>query len=191
MRQIDKSAVTSDHTLAKHALLQIIRVRFRAFEAKFGRLPKPDEPIFFDESHHQPVKASINDALAQLGRGAKQAGVSVDPVLEFLGFSSGRVKSSERFAADARARTVPSLSYRSPRRHRSTLREANTSTGLGRFLANERLHRRHRITREELKALSSTAFLGTASTERGFLSILRVIRSSDSEGKADCPRQDA
>jgi len=46
-------------------------------------------------------------------------------------------------------------------------------TGL---LSNERLHRRCQITREELKVVSSAAFLGEVVTERGFLFILRTIR---------------
>jgi hypothetical protein len=50
--------------------------------------------------------------------------------------------------------------------------------GIRRFLSNERLHRRHRITPEELEAVSSAALLGKVTTEREFLSILDIIRRS-------------
>src|SRR5262249_60183544 len=101
--RIAKSATRPDHALAKPALPQIARVRFRAFEAKFGRLPKPDEPIFFDESDNQPVKASMADARSQLERGAKQAGVQVDPVLQFLGFTPNNVSTGQPRASHANA----------------------------------------------------------------------------------------
>jgi len=74
---------------ARYALLLIVRVRLRAFEAKFGRLPEPNEPIFFDETQDHPVRASISEARAQLERGAREAGVKVGPVLRFLRLSPG------------------------------------------------------------------------------------------------------
>ena len=164
--------------MVKHALLQIVCVRFRAFEAKFGRLPKRDEPIFFDESHHQPVEASMADARSQLERGAKQAGVSVDPVLQFLGFSPQKIRTGERLPSKASSRSVGSPGRRLPRHPGSTYRQASASTGSNRILADGRVLRRHRVTREELQALSSTAFLGEAGTERTLVSVLKVIRSA-------------
>src|SRR5262249_13995501 len=178
MRRIDRSATITDQAMVKHSLLRIVCVRFRAFEAKFGRLPKRDEPIFFDESHHQPVKASMVDARSQLERGAKQAGVSVDPVLQFLGFSPQKIRTGERLPSKASSRSVGSLSHRLPRHPGSTYRQTSASTGWNRFLADGRVLRRHRVTRQELQALSSTAFLGEVRTERTLLSVLNLIRNS-------------
>jgi hypothetical protein len=170
MRKVDSSDTRKAGGTAKYGLLQIVRVRFRAFEEKFGRLPKPDEPIFFDESLTHPVKASTGEIRAQLERGAREARVDIDPVLQFLRLSC-RVKSI-RSAADANARRG---SARSVQPYRSDRRDLDASTGGNGFLTNERLRRRHRITREELQTLSATSFLADA-TERDYLLVLETIR---------------
>jgi hypothetical protein len=143
-------------------------LRVRAFETKFGRLPKPDEPIFFDESLTHPAKASTNEVRAQLERGAREARVDLDPVLHFLGLSY-RPTSIPRSRADTLARRGGAHSVQSNRR------DSDSSTGGNGFLTNERLHRRHRITREELQTLSAASFLGEA-TERDYLLVLETIR---------------
>ena len=171
MRQIDRSAIRSTNGTAKYALLQIVRIRFRAFEAKFARSPKPDEPIFFDESLSHPVKASFEETRAQLERGAREARVDLDPVLHFLGLSY-RAKSNRQSTADASARRG---GHHSAQTHHSNRRDSEASTGWNRFLANERLHRQHRITREELQTLSAASFQGDA-TERDYLLVLETVR---------------
>jgi len=176
MLHSDRSVTRTSDSAAKAALLQIVCIRFRAFEAKFGRLPKPDEPIFFDETQSHPVKASISEAGAQLEQGARAARVNVEPVLSFLGLSPRKLRSFRR--TDEGTRRVFAYIARS---HQSNRRESGFSAGWNRFLANERLRRRHRITREELRALSSTAFLGEPKTERQFLFILETIRRAPGE----------
>ena len=167
MRRVDRSATRHADAAAKNALLQIVRVRFRAFEAKFGRLPKPDEPIFFDQSSSHPVKASIEETRAQLERGALEARVDLDPVLHFLGLSY-RPTSIQR-SADTIARRGGAHSVRSNRR------DSDASTGGNGFLTNERLHRRYQITSDELQTLSGASFLGEA-TEQDYLLVLDTIR---------------
>ena len=172
MLRVDRSAMGNADATARYALLQIVRVRFAAFEAKFGRLPKPDEPIFFDDSFSHPVKAGVRETRAQLEQGARETRVELYPVLRFLGLSYN-VKSIRRPASDAYVR---SGGRHAAQLRTSNRRESGVSSGWNRFLANESLHRRHRITREELQALSATAFLGEATTERDFLLILEMIR---------------
>jgi hypothetical protein len=98
----DSRKARQAHQAAKIALLRILQVRFRAFERKFGRLPKPDEPVFFEESCENPVKADIAKARAQLAEGAREAGVELDPVLRFLGLSAGPAKVVRQSSQPAR-----------------------------------------------------------------------------------------
>ncbi len=70
---------------AKSNLIRITQHRFRLFEEKFLRQPSPHEPIFFDESQDHPVAADNATARRQLTEAARTLGVSVKPVLKFLG----------------------------------------------------------------------------------------------------------
>jgi hypothetical protein len=173
MLRAHRSTTASADSRGTYALLQIVRVRFRAFELKFGRLPKPDEPIFFDESQSYPVKATISETRAQLKRGARDARVELDPVLHFLGLSSRGVKRVRRAPAHASVRTAGPRCAKACHSDRS---RSEAFTGWNWFLANTRLHRRHGITRQEFQTLSATSFLGEASTERDLLLVLDTIR---------------
>lgn len=158
---------------AKRALLEIVRIRFRAFESKFGREPKPDEPLFFDSGHQHPVKAELAEARMQIINAARQAKVDGDLVLAFLGLvrkrPQGRV---ERFRlADERTATGRHRENRSVQHA-----QPNNNSAWGHFLANQRLHRRYRITSKELAALSRVAFLGTIRDQRSYLEVLKAIR---------------
>lgn len=174
MRRVDQSARGATESTPRHALLQIIRVRFRAFEARFGRLPKPDEPIFFDELVGRPLKASLPQAQAQLEQGAREARVDIHPVLRFLGLSPETANSSRR--------SIARTSARKPQPHsrlaQSSMRSRETSSGLDRFLADKGLHRRHRITDQELQSLSGVANLGEVASEGVFLKILEILRNN-------------
>lgn len=158
---------------AKYGLLQIIRIRFRYFEEKFGRLPKPDEPLFFDESQSYPLKASIAETRAQLAQAAHQALVNLGPVLGFLGLAEDKAKSVPRPAPGQSARNGGRPVAQSSLSNRG---ESQAKAGWSRFLANERLHRRHRINRKELQAISNASFLGEARSDRDYLLVLKIIR---------------
>ena len=84
---------------AKIALLRITHIRFRAFAAKFGRDPRIDEPLFFDESQDQPVEAQGMELQEQLARGAREAGVELEPVLRFLAQPNHQVPVARRSAS--------------------------------------------------------------------------------------------
>jgi hypothetical protein len=51
---------------------QMIREQLEAFRAKFGRDPKPGEPVFFDPDEDEPVPLSeekmMNDTLAEFAK---------------------------------------------------------------------------------------------------------------------------
>jgi len=177
------TVTTSDREIsAKTALIQIVRVRFRAFEAKFGRLPEPNEPLFFDESQNHPVKANISETRAQLAEGARNAGVELDPVLSFLGLAP-------KLPAKVRRPTRGNSARKPGRYHPQSSGRERTKPATGssweRFLANDRLHRRHRITPGELQALSRVSFLGETRSNADYLLILRMIRDN---GRADRAR---
>ncbi len=55
---------------------------------------------------------------------------------------------------------------------------ATDNSAWERFKANTRLHTRHGITRQELRALEAVALLGTVRTQRDFLFILQTIRQA-------------
>jgi len=166
-KQTDKSSY------AKQSLLAIIRVRFRAFERKFGRTPKPDEPLFFDELRSQPTKASPDDVRTQLAEGARIARVRLDPILQFLGLDSEKAQHKSRVVKYRLAKRAHHLrAHPSP----SIREESGSSLGLKQFLADKELHSRYGITRNELGMLSKVAFLGGAQDERDYLLVLKMIR---------------
>ena len=169
-----QSASAFTNLPAKSALLEIVRVRFRTFERKFGRLPKPDEPLFFDSSKEYPVKADLAQARAQILEAARQAKVDPDLVLAFLGFSKPAAKSIRRTASFAGRGTAAGHQART--RSPKPIQIGKTSAWT-RFLADQRLHRRYRITPEELTALSRVAFMGQVRDQRTYLAVLKGLRS--------------
>ena len=176
MPRIDCSSGRNDDSRAKYALLRIARVRFQAFETRFGRIPKLDEPIFFDEASDHPAKASLHEARAQIERAAREARVALEPVLCLLGLSrhiADDVKSGDRRASHE---SLMKSRLRFPQSRAISRKRSSTAGGWKRFLSDKRLHRRHRVTRQELQTLSRTAFLGETCTEQDFLLVLAAIR---------------
>jgi hypothetical protein len=159
--------MASSDDYAKHGLLAIASLRFQAFEAKFGRSPKPDDPLFFDESKDTPIKASLADTCAQLEEGARRAGVNVDPILRFLGLAPiERTSCATQTQIEERPHLQPCRAERRP------------IYGWEQFLADRTLHLRHGITQTELRAMSEVAFLGSARSARDYLLILDIIRQT-------------
>jgi hypothetical protein len=68
------------------ALLEIAKIRFRAFRERFGREPEPDEPLLFDPSEDEPIEASWSERMLQVLAAASVTDVDAAPVLQFLGF---------------------------------------------------------------------------------------------------------
>ena len=66
------------------ALLEIASRRYGMFLKKFGRDPKPDEPLFFDPACELPTLADASEIRRQVIDAARDARVNADLVLEFL-----------------------------------------------------------------------------------------------------------
>ena len=52
-----------------------MRRQLEAFEAKFGRKPGPDDPVFFDPDADTPVQISKEKVTAELERAMRVAGI--------------------------------------------------------------------------------------------------------------------
>ncbi len=66
------------------ALLEVASRRYGMFLKKFGRDPKPDEPLFFDPACECPILADAGEIRRQVIDAARDARVNADLVLEFL-----------------------------------------------------------------------------------------------------------
>ena len=136
---VANSPCTPSQPCPKCALILVIRYRFKVFRERFGREPRPTEPLFFDASKKPPVKASLSDAREQIESGAIAVGVDPAPVLQFLQLDSSI--SDDRIAQSR----VPTASVHSVLAHRP---QSKGSSVWERFAKDERLHRLHRITPE-------------------------------------------
>jgi hypothetical protein len=63
----------------------VTRQRFKAFEQKFGRLPGPQEPLFFDPHADFPLLASPAEIREQLIAAAGAIGIEASRLLRRLG----------------------------------------------------------------------------------------------------------
>jgi hypothetical protein len=165
----------SSESYAKSAMIMIARFRFRAFVLKFHREPGPQEPIFFDEFQDCPVKADLDTARRQLAEAARASSVRLQPALMFLGLAPmpvGKGRRTVKLPLPVESRRLQTQASRTPGDH------SIASSPWRRFLADRRLHRRHAITREELKMLSQVSFLGDLRTTDEYVRILNLIRKN-------------
>jgi len=152
------------------SLLLVIRYRFNAFRELFGREPKPTEPLFFDHSKSRLAKASVGDARVQIETAAVAVGVEAERVLRFIGFDSP--EKTDLMAQNPVQPTIHGASsgaWANPPRPKA-------DSPWERFAKNDRLHRLHNITPQELKTLAGIAMMGEIRTSRDLLYILGLIR---------------
>ncbi len=157
----------------KCALLEVIRYRFSAFEAKFGRKPDPDEPLFFDSSESHPVLASQREFREQVRTAASASGLDVGPIFRLLQANERSIDTEGSEACHRDSRSDPRRRGLSEHRY-----EAKHPSAWELFIRNRNLHRRYGITPEELTVLSKVRNLGEAHNSRDFLFILSVIRKN-------------
>ncbi len=157
----------------KCALLEVIRYRFRAFEAKFGRKPASDEPLFFDPSESHPVLASQTEFREQVRIAASASCLDVGPIYGLLEVDQRSVEKEGTEDCHRDSRSEPRR--RGWPEHRY---EANHPSAWELFVRNRNLHRRYGITPEELTVLSKVRKLGEAHNSRDLLFILSVIRKN-------------
>jgi hypothetical protein len=172
MRQTTRSQKDLSESYARVGLIRIARRRFLAFEAKFNRVPGPDEPLFFDESEDCPVKADAQAVRRQMATAARALGIRLGPILEFVGLVPHAVLRNERTVLAPRADT-------SNRPSMGVSRSA-APPPLNRLLADSRLRRRYGISKRELAMLSQAAFLGEINTPEDLVLIVREIRKRGS-----------
>jgi len=168
-----KPHCTPTQPCLKCALLLVIRFRFNAFREQFGREPKPTEPLFFDRSRRWPTKASLADVREQIETAAAAVGVKAARVLQFLRLDSPiSEKKTHRMGQNPVKPVINGARSRAwanrPRSKRDSPWE--------RFARNERLHRLHKITPQELKTLLGIAMMGEIRSSRELLYILKLIR---------------
>jgi hypothetical protein len=65
-------------------LLQVIRCRCAIFKRKFGRVPGPQEPLFFDDRYGTPVQAHPREVLSQIREASQAAEVGAERILSYL-----------------------------------------------------------------------------------------------------------
>ena len=66
------------------ATLEVFRMRYKAFYARFGRDPEPDEPLFFDPEQELPVAPDSAVIRSQIIAAAAEARVDSGLVLDFM-----------------------------------------------------------------------------------------------------------
>ena len=74
-------------------MIRLTSHRFAIFHKKFGRLPGPDEELFFDESRPEPVRASQNEIKNQIFAAAEAQGLNFFILLTYLGLTSAATHS--------------------------------------------------------------------------------------------------
>ena len=175
---VPNQACTLDNPCPKCSLILIIRDRFAAFRAKFGREPMPEDAIFFDPSRDTPAKASLLEALKQVEAAATAVGIKAEPVVRFLKIDSAISQAPighpiganfQRPASAGRLKSNTSVEPRSPSVGNSAWK---------RFADNKRLQQLNNITREELRTLSGIAMMGEVRNSQDFLFILKQIRKA-------------
>jgi hypothetical protein len=67
------------------AVLKIARVRYQIFRDRFGRAPRPDEPLFFDSKHREPVIAGETEMFSQIMDAAIATRSDCKSVMKYLG----------------------------------------------------------------------------------------------------------
>jgi hypothetical protein len=72
------------------AMLKIARVRYDIFRSKFGRDPRPNEPLFFDSMRDQPVVAGADEMWSQVMDAVVATRSDYLSVMKFLGLASSR-----------------------------------------------------------------------------------------------------
>jgi hypothetical protein len=82
-RRVDH-ACSPRQLCARCALMKVVHYRFKAFERAFGRIPQPNEPLFFAPDSSDPRNADRDQMLTQLKQAASATGVQFSAVAKFL-----------------------------------------------------------------------------------------------------------
>ena len=72
-------------------MIALTSYRFAMFNKKFGRVPGPDDELFFDETQTHPVRASNEAIKSQIFDAAEARGLNFFILLSTLGLNSPAV----------------------------------------------------------------------------------------------------
>ena len=73
-------------------MIRLTSHRFAIFYRKFGRVPGPNDELFFDSSQAVPVRASRNEIKHQIFAAAEAQGLNFFILLGYLGLISARIR---------------------------------------------------------------------------------------------------
>ena len=73
------------------SMIAVTGHRFAIFQKKFGRLPGPDDELFFDEARPQPVRACEDEIKSQIFAASEACGLNFFILLSHLGLGSRSV----------------------------------------------------------------------------------------------------
>lgn len=94
----------AEQTALAGALIKIVRIRYDAFRERFGRDPKPDEPLLFESAEVEPASADTNHQILQVISAAVLAQVDAAPILDLLGLVQIGSSARDGFAQTHRRR---------------------------------------------------------------------------------------
>ena len=78
-------------------MMKVITYRFAVFERSFGRLPKPDEALFFvRDSSSRAIPAPRKEFLRQLSEAAERMDLRLPMLLRMLGLKAPRSITRQR-----------------------------------------------------------------------------------------------
>jgi hypothetical protein len=70
------------------SMIRVAKYRLEIFREKFGRLPGPNDELFFDETLSQPVRASRAEIKNQIFAAAEAQGLNFFTLLTYLKLDS-------------------------------------------------------------------------------------------------------
>jgi len=177
-KSVLKPHCTRTQPCPKCSLLLVIRYRFNAFREQFGREPKPTEPLFFDHSKTRPSKVSLSEAREQIEGAAIAVGITAMPLLRFLNLDSSISEQKADRTGQGRIQLVTDDANSGQPANRALANRLwpKPRSVWERFARNERLHRHHKITPDELKTLCGLAMMGRIRSSRDILYMLNLIR---------------
>jgi hypothetical protein len=74
------------------SMIRLTSHRFAIFYKKFGRVPGPNDELFFDSSQPEPVRASHLEIKHQIFAAAEAQGLNFFILLSYLGLTSARIR---------------------------------------------------------------------------------------------------
>jgi hypothetical protein len=69
-------------------MIRLVSHRFAMFSKQFGRLPEPNDELFFDETLSHPVRATREEIRGQVLEASEAYGLNCFSLLSFLGLNS-------------------------------------------------------------------------------------------------------